>query len=1348
MKKTKQIKLMALLLSLLMVLSSLALFALPSSAITADSGWYSSSASVLYVENAADLWAFASALQSGKTFSGQTVKLTDDITVNKGWDAFASSVSQPTDIWPLKTTNKHFAGTFDGQGHTLSGLYASTNGTAGFGFFGDVATGTSAAVKNLTIVNSYILNTDGSVTGGIFGEIEVETNELIKDDYRENVTRGEIDNVHLSIRIDVRGIKGGSTSGVGGFVGCSRADLVIKNSSFDGKIQTGARGVAAFLGATYPKQISGLDHDSDGATTAFYPKDGNLANTEQWDINGDGVIDTKDAPTYYKNNTPKAGNEGTAPVSANAYKTYTTIENCKNTGTIDVSIEGANRFAGALVGYTNSNAETITVRNFVSTGRFVGVSVANNPIGYLIGGSWVTTNNHRNVNTTESQVWVLENVYVKQTSGDAYANVGRIANGMQFVGAERSIEQLKDYLKDSMAQSITLKNDLSLNIYATILDPDAVVTINGERVEGVSVSGWTKCYEVSGLLPQQMADSVKIHIVQMIDGERVEVFKNTSILKYCLDFFHSERATDVEKDLIADLLRYGKQAQLYSKYNTSLLPTDKIDLSDFGNSFDKKDIPSYFNRSGVLDEKYDINAAALMLGNSLAMYLRFVAEDTNGLTMTVSINGRTKVYVASDFVSLGGGQYMVSHENIGAHEMNLPLTAVLKQDGEQIGQQLTCSIADYVGRFLASDVPDVDDPVVTPGISLKPGTEGDSYEDTRLLEQMALVSAMYTYGLSAEAYNDSTRRVIVDGTTSEYVIVYDNSASSEIVQTAHKLADAIAVKTGVKLAVVDDTTAQTAKEIIVGSVDGRSASTSVMAQMTSAGKNGYRISLVDEKVVIATNHKHQLSYAVERFVDALSTHGGASWSVSLDYCEIVDVPSYTAPSGTTLKVYDAGNHNYTWSYTSTTSNLANEYEQYISLLESQGFVKYTTNSINNCSFSTYTKTTDGYNTVVYTMHYPNTKNFRITYGPLKYLPGLEPISGMDVGPVADPQIIFNARETLYRGSCGMSMIFQLVDGSFIVVDGGNSDGTAVTKSKVDGVWVENEPTQTNDAKVFYELLCDLTPGDEKPVISAWFITHADGDHIDFPVYFLPLYHDKVDVKMLVHNSPDYEFASMSWNEQNGGNRAAYLKKVNSLIASMENYYPDSVVWDCHTGQKLQLPECEIEIWYTPEDYYGDKNNTTSYVFTSANEACICFRMTIGGQTIMMLGDSGWTILERMANNYGSACESDILQISHHGSNGGNYPFYALVDPKICLWAVHDEGFETGEYQLGNKNGTQTGNSYLYANWWVRNTEWTRADGTHGARDHYCTAWDEHRFIPLGSYDSEGLPVITPSMPLK
>lgn len=103
-------------------------------------------------------------ISASTNFEGKTVKLGADIKVNDG-KAVTWAKSAPKNTWcPIKT----FAGTFDGQGNTISGLYFHSNQNA-LGFFS--RTTLKSTVKNLRVTNSYFESTsetDGHV-GGIAG---------------------------------------------------------------------------------------------------------------------------------------------------------------------------------------------------------------------------------------------------------------------------------------------------------------------------------------------------------------------------------------------------------------------------------------------------------------------------------------------------------------------------------------------------------------------------------------------------------------------------------------------------------------------------------------------------------------------------------------------------------------------------------------------------------------------------------------------------------------------------------------------------------------------------------------------------------------------------------------------------------------------------------------------------------------------------------------------------------------------------------------------------------------------------------------------------------------------------
>lgn len=109
------------------------------------------------ISNAGQLFWFA---QQVNVEGNREIKgvLTADIDLeNRPW----------TPIGATGEDSNNFRGIFDGQNHTIKGLYVE-GGRAGLGFFGEVRTGT---VKNFTIYGEVIVNTEVDYVGGVIGSI-------------------------------------------------------------------------------------------------------------------------------------------------------------------------------------------------------------------------------------------------------------------------------------------------------------------------------------------------------------------------------------------------------------------------------------------------------------------------------------------------------------------------------------------------------------------------------------------------------------------------------------------------------------------------------------------------------------------------------------------------------------------------------------------------------------------------------------------------------------------------------------------------------------------------------------------------------------------------------------------------------------------------------------------------------------------------------------------------------------------------------------------------------------------------------------------------------------------------
>ena len=201
-----------------------------------DTSWYTHAKGTnevpYLIKDAADLYGFALLVNEGNTFEGKTIKLISDITLNGG-NASEWSEKQPLAEWiPIGSSKTKFAGFFDGQGHTISGLYRAKQDTTSeqIGLFG--YTNKNCTIYNLKVENSYfsyLEERDAVRIGGIVG-----------------IGNGRFDTIYADVIIESTGI------GNGGIVGATE-NAKIRNCWYAGKMNllrngsTYAGGILGFI---------------------------------------------------------------------------------------------------------------------------------------------------------------------------------------------------------------------------------------------------------------------------------------------------------------------------------------------------------------------------------------------------------------------------------------------------------------------------------------------------------------------------------------------------------------------------------------------------------------------------------------------------------------------------------------------------------------------------------------------------------------------------------------------------------------------------------------------------------------------------------------------------------------------------------------------------------------------------------------------------------------------------------------------------------------------------------------------------------------------------------------------
>ena len=125
---------------------------------TVDTDWYTNGPEAdgaYHISTAAELAGLAQLVNEGNTFDGNTIKLTQDITLNENVLTESGELSDDGSNFKqwtaIGTLDESFQGSFDGQNHTISGIYINNNSDYQ-GLFGYVD-GEGATIQNLSVTH-------------------------------------------------------------------------------------------------------------------------------------------------------------------------------------------------------------------------------------------------------------------------------------------------------------------------------------------------------------------------------------------------------------------------------------------------------------------------------------------------------------------------------------------------------------------------------------------------------------------------------------------------------------------------------------------------------------------------------------------------------------------------------------------------------------------------------------------------------------------------------------------------------------------------------------------------------------------------------------------------------------------------------------------------------------------------------------------------------------------------------------------------------------------------------------------------------------------------------------------
>ena len=544
--------------------------------------------------------------------------------------------------------------------------------------------------------------------------------------------------------------------------------------------------------------------------------------------------------------------------------------------------------------------------------------------------------------------------------------------------------------------------------------------------------------------------------------------------------------------------------------------------------------------------------------------------------------------------------------------------------------------------------------------------------------------------------------LVVNGETTVKIIRHMDLPSE-----AHEVISALAIRnavrdlTGAQIKLADDFKKATEEydnstlEILVG----KTSHPHITEAVAGLGYTDYVVKLVGNKIVVFGFTDDALTAAVDAFakiIEKYTVKDNGSVSVSIPVEELNVKGSHADSKMLTALPFFDGADFYTHSYSDLSGEQvvlenasAEEYNAYIAKLEANGYTKYTSNDMSGNLFTTLYNSETTLNVGFYKPY----DECRIIMEPFseKTLIGLE--SDNKYTAVTTSQITmlgceYKESSGSYKGN-GLSLLFRLADGSFVIVDGGHTTNSAW--------WADNLIKTIEEQAAGYAKGKDIR-------IAAWFVSHAHGDHMGMMRKEASKFASKFTVERVIANLMSEEELAKSLASSHGGNFGSGDGTATNYVRQAAKTLGAEMI-SCHTGQRFYFGDTVFEILYTVDDYVPNITNAlnTSTILVRA----ITTDAKGNKSTVMVMGDVTGPAMARCNKLYGNDMRCEVVQVAHHGySTWGNdsaiATSYKYMSPEIVLWPQGSHAFPNYKEKSYSKvlwDGTNKNFKALYVAGW-------------------------------------------------
>lgn len=369
--------------------------------------------------------------------------------------------------------------------------------------------------------------------------------------------------------------------------------------------------------------------------------------------------------------------------------------------------------------------------------------------------------------------------------------------------------------------------------------------------------------------------------------------------------------------------------------------------------------------------------------------------------------------------------------------------------------------------------------------------------------------------------------------------------------------------------------------------------------------------------VIAISKENQVAKEEEGATRKITLETFSAWT---EYEEFQEVPTLIGADTKVGEVVDYGNKHYIVDVNGVTIE---EYQQYLNTLQEAGFIKHSDNGEKGLDGYVYTASFQKGSLTLTVSHIARENK---TYISASYDLALsEHLIYKEEYKNGISESAKTSVHMLELNDNGNSFVIQLKNGHFLVHDGGIAE----------------------DAPYLVDYLENLTPTGEKPIIEAWFISHAHGDHYGavWEISSNAKYKNRLLVNGFYYTEPNVD--AIQWAID-----ATQSVRMCRLVANAFKTEDgeQTKLYRPQIGQRYYFCDIFIDVPLTAEQLPYD-----SYDSDDLNDTSVWLMHHIDGQRFLLSGDTNNVGMKKAMKIYDKEYfDLDVMAVFHHGINVYDY----------------------------------------------------------------------------------------------